>query len=72
LYREESNVTDEQKAAYIMAQSVSALVEALGMISTNLDRLQNGMTIAYDDAAFLQLQKDYVLTHNAVISLFHD
>ena len=39
-------------------RSVSALVCAMGMLSLNLSRLSNGLSIGYDEAAFCALFSD--------------
>jgi len=61
-------MTDEQKAAYIFSQSVCALVEALGMMSDNMQRQMQGYSMAYDSIAFQQLLEKYGVHHNAVVS----
>ncbi len=64
-------MTDEQKAAYIQAQAVAALIEAMGMAAENMQRSHQGASIAYDEKAFLEIIEKYGIHHNAVIGLFH-
>ena len=65
-------MTDEQKAAYVFAQAVSALAEIEGMKALNMQRQTQGYSMAYDDEAFFKVPDKYGLGHNAVMSLFHD
>ena len=64
-------MTPEQKAAYVFAQSVSAMAEIEGMKALNTERDQRGHTLAYDEAAFLEIPNKYGIHHNAVLTLFH-
>lgn len=57
----------EQRMAYINAQVACAMIELAAMQALNAERLANGHTIAYDEAAFLALQDKYCISHNAVI-----
>lgn len=64
-------MTPEQKAAYIQAQAVCALIEAMGMQALNRDRDTKGLSLAYDDEAFFGLIEKYGIHHNATVELFH-
>jgi len=63
-------MTPEQQAAYVFAQSVSALIEAMGMISDNMDRARKGESQAWDNEEFNNLIVKYGIHHNAVIGLY--
>lgn len=65
-------MTDEQKAAYIHAQSICALAEIQGMIATNDRRKQLDLSVAYDEEAFLGVPGRYGLHHNQVCETFHE
>ena len=64
-------MTPEQQAAYTFSQSVCASIEAAGMIEENKGRLSRGEAIAYSSDEFLHLIDKYGISHNAVLSLFH-
>lgn len=64
-------MTEEQQAAYIQAQAVAAMCEALGMMSENMQRVQRGESIAYGEEAFQKVVDDHGIHHNQVIGLFH-
>lgn len=63
-------MTPEQQAAYVIAQSHAAMIEAMGMVAENQHRTMNGMSIAYGAEAFQDLINRYGISHNAVISFF--
>ena len=63
-------MTAEQKAAYIIAQAACANSEVAGMQAENQDRLANGLSIAYDEAAFAAVIERYGIHHNAVVTFF--
>ena len=63
-------MTPEQQAAYVFAQSVSALIEAMGMISDNMDRARKGESQAWDNEEFNNLIVKYGIHHSAVIGLY--
>ena len=65
-------MTPEQKAAYVMAQSVAAMATIEGMKTTNVERELQGHTLAYAEDAFTQVINDYGLHHNALMGLFRD
>ena len=64
-------MTENQKAAYIIAQSVSAYAEIESMKALNIYRDRQGETIAYDEKAFLDVIEKYGIHHNGVLGLFH-
>lgn len=61
-----------QNTAYIVANAIGGLIEALGMMSLNMHRQQRGETIAYDDAAFYKLMEDRGLHHNAIMTTLNN
>ena len=63
-------MSEEQQAAYIMAQAAAALIEALGMMSQNLYHAQKGESIAYPGRAFDNVIERYGIDHNSVLAFF--
>ena len=63
-------MTEEQKAAYVIAMSACAMIKALGMVADNYHRIGRGETIAYDSKAFDALIEEWGIHHNAVIERF--
>lgn len=61
-------MTEEQKAAYVISQSVCAMVEAMGMAARNL---KCGNAPLYDDADFAAISEKYGIHHNTVLGVFH-
>lgn len=64
-------MTDEQKAAYVFAQAVNALVRIEGMKAANAFRAIREDQPAYWEQEFYDLEKEFCIGHNDVISLFH-
>lgn len=64
-------MTDEQKAAYVIAQAMCAGAEVAGMQAENHWRLSRGEALAYREDAFAAIADKYGIHHNAVLSLFH-
>ena len=62
----------EQKAAYVMAQSVAAMATIEGMKAANREREARCGDLAYDEAAFDDVISHYGLSHNSVVGLFRD
>lgn len=58
---------ENARAAFIIAQAACANAAIAGMQAENQHRLSLGQTIAYDEAAFLAIQDQYMIGHNAVI-----
>lgn len=52
-------MTPEQKIAYINAQTVCAMIEAMGMAAENNVRFQGGFSAAYRDDAFFNIAVKY-------------
>ena len=63
-------MSEEQQAAYIMAQAAGALIEALGMMSENLQRLHSRNSITYTEGVFNELIDRYGISHNSVLTFF--
>jgi len=63
-------MNENQEAAYIMGMAVGGLIEALGMMSDNMQRQYKGEAMAYDEKAFYKLMEDRGLHHNAIVGLF--
>ena len=64
-------MTDEQKAAYVFAQSVCALAKVEAMKAENMQREAEGKSMAYDEVAFVSVIEEYGIHNNAMITLFH-
>jgi len=58
--------------AYIISQSICALIEAMGMHAENQHRLANDNSISYDEEAFNKLIEKYGIHHNAVVTLMNE
>lgn len=56
----------EEKPAYIMAQAVACQCEMEGMKALNRERESKGLSLAYDEQAFIDLPGRYGLHHNQV------
>jgi len=65
-------MTDEQKAAFIIAQSAVLVARVAGMQAENQIREHRGESLAYAENAFLTLIDESGVHHNAAIGLFHD
>ena len=61
----------EQKAAYVVSQSVSALIEAIAMMEENRWCETQGQSLAYGEGRFTDLIDKYAISHNAVLGLFN-
>lgn len=64
-------MTDEQKAAYVIAQAAAAFAETCGMLAENQKRLNDNEALAYPESAFQEVILRYGIGHNDVIGLFH-
>jgi hypothetical protein len=61
-------VTDEQKAAFVIAQCVCATADIEAMKAANAQYPQHQ---PYGEEAFSAIPEKYGIYHDAVISLFH-
>ena len=57
---------DDQKAAYIFAQSICAMGEILGMQAENMQRDAHDETMAYVDKDFFEVCKKYGIHHEEI------
>jgi len=64
-------MTEEQKAAYIIAQAACAMIEALGLQAENIHLAAVGKG-TYGEEAFNAIINRYGIHNNACITLFHD
>ena len=64
-------MTDEQKAAYVMAMAACAMAEVAGMQAENAHRANGGLGVLYGEDAFGAVLDKYGIHHNTVLSLFH-
>ena len=69
-------MTPEQQAMYVFSQSVSALIEAAGMLSTNLAhyyRAEDARNLSlphFSPGEFNKLIDKYGISHSAVLAMF--
>lgn len=55
------------KAAQLIANSSAALIQAMGMMSENIERANRGESLAYTEDSFMKLIRDNELTYNDII-----
>lgn len=63
-------IMDDNKimeAAKLIANSSAALIEAMGMMSDNIERVKRGESLAYTEDSFMKLIQDNGITYNDVI-----
>lgn len=66
-------MTSEQGAAYVVSQSICAMIEAMGMQAVNQSRTVAGLTLQYTKEDFDALIVKYGIHHNAVHGyIYHD
>jgi hypothetical protein len=56
-------------AAYVISQSVCAMIEAMGMQAENQQRIHRGESVAYMEDSFNSLCEKYGIHHNAVCTV---
>lgn len=64
-------IMDDNKiieAAQLIANSSAALIEAMGMMSENIERANRGESLAYTEEAFNKVITDNGIDYNSVIS----
>ncbi len=64
-------IMDDNKiieAAKLIANSSAALIEAMGIMSENIERANRGESLAYTEEAFNKVIKDNGIDNNSVIS----
>lgn len=62
-------IMDDNKimeAAKLIANSSAALIEAIGMMSENIERANRGESLAYNEDAFMKVVESNGLTYNDV------
>ena len=55
------------EAAKLIANSSAALIQAIGMMSQNIERANRGESLAYTEDQFMKLIQDNGITYNDVI-----
>lgn len=55
------------EAAKLIANSSAALIQAIGMMSENIERANRGESPAYTEDQFMKLIQDNGITYNDVI-----
>jgi len=63
-------MTPEQQAAYVFAQSASALIEAMGMCVEATECLRRKDFAPYNEADFKELITKYGIGHNDILSFY--
>lgn len=63
--------TPETAAAYVISQSVAALIEAMGMHAENQHRLSLNESVAYGEEAFNSLIEASGIYHNNVVTILN-
>ena len=64
-------IMDDNKimeAAKLIANSSAALIEAMGMMSENIERANRGESLAYTEEAFNKVVRDNGIDYNSVMS----
>ena len=56
------------KAAQLIANSSAALIEAMGMMSENIERANRGESLAYTEETFNKVVEDNGIDYNSVMS----
>jgi hypothetical protein len=57
-----------ERAAFLISQSVCALIEAMGMQAENLRRHHGGESMGYTESAFEDLLLKWGIHHNAALN----
>lgn len=65
-------MNEANRAAWVMAQSACAQIEAAGMVAENMQRAACGHSMAYTEDAFAELPQKYGITHNQVLLYLQD
>jgi len=63
------STAEQKQAAYLISQSVCAMIKAMGMTAENQYRTQRGETIAYNDKSFFDLIEEYGIHHNGAMAI---
>lgn len=62
-------MAEPKDVAYVISQSVCAMIEAMGMMAENMYRQHHGQSMAYVDADFFKLIEKYGIYHNSVVGI---
>ena len=65
-------MTDEQKVAYVIAQSVAALAEIKAMDEANYERNEQDKAHAYGEEEYRNVATNFGLHHNQIMKLFYN
>ena len=60
---------DNAKVTLLISQSVCAMIEAMGMVADNQQRLHRGEPLAWDKESFDRLPLTYGIHWNAAIGM---
>ena len=67
-YMESEGIVNRiMEAAKLIANSSAALIQAIGMMSENIERANRGESLAYTEDQFMKLIQDNGITYNDVI-----
>ena len=67
-YMESEGIVNRiMEAAKLIANSSAALIQAIGMMSENIERANRGESLAYTEDQFMRLIQDNGITYNDVI-----
>lgn len=56
-----------ERAVFMQTQLVCAMAKIEGMKALNMQREQRGESMAYSDADFFAIPKEYGIDHNSVV-----
>lgn len=59
------------RLVYSFGMSVTGLITAMGMQTENQQRVIQGESVAYGEAAFQKLIEDYSLGHNGILTAIY-
>lgn len=57
-----------KEQVYLLGMFAQGVIRAMGMMSENMQRVQLGQSIAYNDKAFNDLIEELGIHHNAIVS----
>lgn len=63
-------MTPEQKAAFVNAQAICAMIERAAMTWDNNAEIDAKRPVKWRHADFMNLQHKYLIGHNAVLDFF--
>lgn len=66
------NSSNLERAAYVMAQAALLQCRVAGMVAENQQRDHLDESVAYDDDAFLEVEREFqpLIGHEALVELF--